>query len=366
MDGVNEFLNSSILGIQVRPVAMAIGVILSTIAIREYAAKKVMNILAGFAAKTEVTWDDEVIESLRPPLSLFILLVGVWTAARILHLPEKPFHFHHAADLVAQISIALIIAWTAMRLINIMESELKKKSMNPEYWMDTHLVPVLSIGLKLAFGIGIFVDIAQTLGYSVSALVASLGIGGVAVALAAKDTLANFFGSITVMVDKPFRIGDWVKGDNFDGVVEEIGFRSTRIRTSEKTVKVVPNDKIASMIVENMDRRKDKGINMRRVNFTLGLEYKATAEQMENAVNTLRELLGANNNISEEGRMVFFSDFGESSLNLLISYFIKTTDYQEYLRIRQDVNLAMMRALERLGLAVALPTRTLRIEKDGN
>ncbi|MBI5179327.1 MAG: mechanosensitive ion channel family protein [Nitrospinae bacterium] len=363
METFNELMQSELFGIKVQTLSVSLGIIAATLIIRGFIANRVMDLLSRLAGKTEVTWDDEAIEAIRPPFSLFILLFGVWSALKILPLPETPFHLHYAINSVAQIGIVFIAAWAAVRLTAILENELKKKAADPDYWLDTHLVPIISIGLKVAIGIGIFITVAQTLGYSVSALVASLGIGGVAVALAAKDTLANFFGSVMVMTDKPFRIGDLVKGDHFEGVVEEIGFRSTRIRTAEKTVQVVPNDKIASMIVENLDRRKDKGINMRRVNFTLGLEYGTTAEKMERCVNSLRDLLKARPDVSKEGLLVYFTDFGPSSLNILVQYFITTTDYPEYLRIKQEINLAIMRTVEELGIATAFPTQTIHLKK---
>ena len=364
MEFYNEAMTSSVFGIQVKLISITLGIILATLVIRRYMADKVMNVLARLASKTEVAWDDEAIEALRSPLSMAILLFGVWSAVKILPLPEKPFHLHYAVNTAAHIALLFIVAWAALRLINILEKEVKKKGLDPEYWLDSHLVPVISIGLKAVLGIGIFVEMAQTLGYSVGALVASLGIGGIAVALAAKDTLANFFGSVMVMLDRPFRIGDWVQGEHFNGVVEEIGFRSTKIRTFEKTVMIIPNDKIVSMIVENMDRRKDAGLNIRRVNFTLGLEYKASAAQVERAVNALRNLLKSHEMISEEGRQVYFSDFGESSLTILVNYYIKTTDFPEYMDVKQNVNLSIMRTLEEMGLSIALPTRSLYIEKN--
>ncbi len=352
-----------IAGISCALIVRSAGIILATFIIRKFAAHKIMAFFARLAKRTEVEWDDLVIEDSKPQVSQLILVFGIWSALRILPLPTEPFHLHHGIDLVSKLLIIGIFTMLALKYIRILEGELKKNAVDPDYWMDLHLIPLMSIGLKALLGITVFVIAAQTLGYSVSALVASLGIGGVAVALAAKDTLANFFGSVMVMIDKPFRIGDVIKAADFMGSVEEIGFRSTRIRTLDKTLMVVPNEKLASMNIENFTRISDTHVNMRRINFKLGLEYKASAAQMDKAVEELRAILAGHPMVSEEGRMVFFSEFADSSLNILINYFIKTGDFAEHMKIRQELNLAIMRKLADLGLSVAFPSRTVYLEQ---
>lgn len=352
-----------IAGISCALLARSLGIILATLVVRNFAARKIMDFFARLAERTAVEWDDLVIGASKPQVSQLILVFGIWSALRILPLPTEPFHLHNGIDLLAKLLIIGIFTVLALKYVRILEGELRKNAADPNYWMDLHLIPLMSIGLKALLGITVFVIAAQTLGYSVSALVASLGIGGVAVALAAKDTLANFFGSVMVMIDKPFRIGETIKAGDFTGVVEEIGFRSTRIRTLDKTLMVVPNEKIASMNIENFTRIADTHVNMRRVNFVLGLEYKAGAAQMDKAVEELRAILAAHPMVADENRQVFFSAFGDSSLNILINYFIKTGDFAEFMGVKQEINLAIMRKLADMELSPAFPTRTVYLER---
>lgn len=362
MEEINGILTQRFLGIPLQVFLRSALIIAATFVVRNFIATRLMDFFARLAEKTEVTWDDEVIAVSKPQVSMLVIVFGVWSALRILPLPVQPFHFHDGIDLLAKVAIIFIFAALAVKYVAILEGELKKRAADPDYWMDAHLTPVVGIGLKACIAIAVFVVTAQTLGYSVSALVASLGIGGVAVALAAKDTLANFFGSIMVMVDKPFRIGEVIKAKEFTGTVEEVGFRSTRIRTLEKSLLIIPNDKIASMPLENMDRIKDKGARMRRVNFTLGIEYRNNAEKTERVVNALRGILEVHPRVSAEARHVFFEGFGQSSLDIFINYFITTADFPEFMKIRQELNLAFMRKLEELGVSPAFPSRTVYLE----
>jgi MscS family membrane protein len=174
---------------------------------------------------------------------------------------------------------------------------------------------------------------------------------------------ANFFGSVAVMVDKPFRLGDWIRGQGFEGVVEEIGFRSTKIRTDEKTVMVVPNDKLASQVIENVDRRKDEGLNVQMVSHTLGFEYDAGADKLEGAIASIRELLKSHPMVSHLPLWVNFSDFGESSLDVAVRYFVKTADQGEYVRVRQEIAIKILRLIEARGLRLHARAQYALIKK---
>lgn len=350
-------------GISYALIARSLGIVLATLVARNFVARKIMGLFSRLAERSAAEWDDLVVEASKPQVSQLILVFGIWSALRILPLPTEPFHLHSATDLLARLLILGVLTRLALKYIRILEAQLGKNAADPDHWMDPHLVPLLSVGLKALLGVTVAVVAAQTLGYSVGALVASLGIGGIAVALAAKDTLANFFGSLMVMIDKPFRIGDVIKTGDFMGTVEEIGWRSTGIRTLDKTLMVVPNEKIAAMGIENFTRIADAHVNMRRVNFTLGLDYKTAPAEMEKAVDALRAMLAEHPMVAEEGRMVFFSGFGDSSLNVLVNYFVKTGDMEKHLAVKQELNLAIMRKLAELGLVVAFPSRTVYLEQ---
>ncbi|MBI3793876.1 MAG: mechanosensitive ion channel family protein [Nitrospinae bacterium] len=331
------------------------GLILIFIAllVRGKLADKVARFLERRAKDAGVVWEPEEINRIKGPISFLILMASGLGAVKVLLLGERKLAIGSVAAVGAQVLITLLIAWMMLKLIKIFISDLKRRAQDHRSQIDSNLLPVISTSLKTLLFIGVSVVLAQTLGYSVGAIVASLGIGGVAVALAAKDTLANFFGSVAVMVDRPFRIGDTIKGHGIEGTVEEIGFRSTKIRTDEKSVMVVPNDKLASMVIENLDRRNDKGLGVRRVHFSLGLDYKTPSDKMERAVNSIREIVARHPKVGNSARFVHFFEIGETSLTIQVNYLVKTTAQDEYLAVRHEINLQMLKKIEELGVTLA-------------
>ncbi len=223
-----------------------------------------------------------------------------------------------------------------------------------ESTLDDHLLPFIRKGLRTFIVVMMGLMMAQTLGYPISGLLASLGIGGLAVALAAKDSLANIFGSLMIILDRPFQIGDWVQAGEIEGTVEEIGFRSTRIRTFAKTLITVPNSTLTNLSINNFSR-----MPKRRIKMSVGVTYATTPAQMRDAVAKIRNLLRTHPAIDQEFFLVNFTDFGASSLDILVYCFTRTTVWGEYLDARQDVCLQIMDILEEMGLEIAFPSRTV-------
>jgi MscS family membrane protein len=167
------------------------------------------------------------------------------------------------------------------------------------------------------------------------------------------------FGSLTIFTDRPFQIGDWIKMSGIEGVVEDVGFRSTRIRTFAKTLITVPNSKIANEAIENMNARPK-----RRIKMTIGVTYDTNANQMEQALDSIREILRTHPGVDQAYWLVYFTDFGSSSLDIFLYYFSASTVWAQYLEVRQKVNLAIMRKLEELGLEFAFPSQTVYLKQD--
>ncbi len=200
----------------------------------------------------------------------------------------------------------------------------------------------------------------QNLGYSTSGLLASLGIGGMALAFASKDALANIFGSLMIIFDRPFKIGDVVVADSMEGIVEEVGFRSTKIRTHNKSLISVPNSLIANMPVDNITLS-----NKRRIRMTIGVTYDATPAQLRAATERIRTLLRAHPGLDPEAVQINLTDFGASSLDILVQCFTVTPDWNEYMDVREEVCLQIMDVLEELGLEFAFPSRTVYLHQAG-
>ena len=199
--------------------------------------------------------------------------------------------------------------------------------------------------------------VVQELGYPIASLLGGLGIGGLAVALAAQDTIANIFGSVIVFTDKPFKVGDWIRIGDIDGFVETIGFRSTRIRTWPKTLVTIPNKMIANSQIENWS-----AMPVRRITFTLRIAYGATPDQMEALVEGIREILTTHPGVDQGYHLVNFTEFSPEGLGVFVYYFTSSTVWREHMQVRQEVNLEIMRLVASLNLSLGVPERRLHID----
>jgi len=305
------------------------------------------------AGKTRFEFDALVATAASKPVGYLLLIWGLYTGVSILPLPERP------VDSVAKIVVDVTIVWFLFRAVDVGVHYLSRLAARTESRLDDQLVPMVKKALKVTIGAIGFVWIVQHLGYSVTSLIAGLGIGGLAVALALQDTLANFFGAVFLFLDRPFAVGDWIKLGDVEGVVEEIGFRSTRVRTWPATLVTVPNKTVADATVDNWSR-----MPKRRVMQTVGVTYETTAEQMEEAVKAIRQIVENDDGVDKEFIVIRFTDFGDSSLNILVYYFTKSTALADHLATKERINLAIMRTLADMGLSIAFPTRTIYFEGD--
>jgi len=251
------------------------------------------------------------------------------------------------------------ITWFLLRLTDAGVSYLASLTDKTDSKLDDQLVPIIRRALKATIAIIAFVWAVQMLGYNVSSLIAGLGIGGLAVALALQDTLANFFGSIFIIIDRPFVVGDRVRIGEHEGIIEELGFRSTRVRTLAGTVVAIPNKTVASSSIDNLSKMPN-----RRVLQNIGVTYETNADQMEKAAASIREILTNDEGVHQDMIVVRFGEFGDSSLNITVLYFTKDIPFADHMTTRERVNLAIMRTLEEQGLSIAFPTRTVYFAGD--
>ena len=293
------------------------------------------------------------------PLGFLIVLGGLALAVWVLALPTEPTDVRRVAFGVLKVLLVADILWFLFRVVDVMAVYLTRLAGRTQSQLDDQLVPLVRKALKVTIGLLLAVWVVQLLGYSVSSVLAGLGIGGLAVALALQDTLGNFFGSIFIFLDRPFSIGDMVKIGDVEGTVEQIGFRSTRIRTWPATLVCIPNKAVADATIDNWSK-----MPKRRVLQTVGVTYETTADQMQEAVAAIREILAGDEGVDQEFIIVRFSDFGASSLDIKVIYFTKAIPYPDHLETKERVNLAIMRAVKRLGLSIAFPTRTVYFEGD--
>ena len=350
-----------ILGITLGQYILAFLALFFALLLRKLVISVVIRSLRRLAARTTMTLDDALINAIGPPVGLGFVIGGLYAAAIILNLPREPVDVRTFSFHILRVLVIVAVTWLLLRLIDAFSDFFSSAAGKTESKLDDQLIPILRKSLKTFVGILAFLFIVQNLGYSVASLLAGLGIGGLAIALAAKDTLSNFFGSLTILIDRPFAAGDWIETGDTEGVVEDVGFRSTRIRTFAKTQVSVPNSVIANSAINNWSR-----MPIRRIKMVVGVTYESTAEQMQKAVDGIRVILKDHEGVYQDFYLVYFTDFGQSSLDIFVYYFTKTTNWAEYLRVRQDINLRIMGLLESLDMEVAFPSRTVYLRSEGD
>jgi MscS family membrane protein len=243
------------------------------------------------------------------------------------------------------------------RLVDVLAERVLDKASKTDSRLDDQLVPLVRKSLKIFAIIGGCLFALQNMDVNIGSLLAGLGIGGVAVALAAKDTIANFFGSVMIFADRPFQIGDWVSIGGVDGIVEEVGFRSTRIRTFYNSLVTVPNAKFMEANIDNYGRRQ-----YRRTHVTLNLTYDTSPEQLQAFVEGVRSILRANPHTRKDVYEVHLAGFGPSSLDVMVYFFFKVDSWSAELRERHNVFLEIIRLARELHVSFAFPTQTLHVD----
>jgi MscS family membrane protein len=352
---LKELLEYTILDVKLKQLLIFFGIIFLALFFKQIITKIILNHLKKIASKTKTDADDELIDALEQPLKLSVVIAGFYIAFSTLYLPAN------AKTLVNHIMNSLFIYaifWGIYRCETLLERIIEKFLKNRDFELVSSFLPFISKFIKTTIIIFGVIFIVQEWGYNVGALITGLGIGGVAVALAAKDTLANLFGSIMILIDRPFKIGDWVVINDIEGIVEDIGFRSTRIRTFAKALVSVPNSIVATTAITNWSMR-----DRRRINFNIGVTYSTPRHLLEKAVKEIDEMLRLHPQIHKDPLMVYFTDFQASSLDIFIYCFATTADWAKYLEIKQDVNLKIMEILENLGIDFAFNSMSVYIEK---
>jgi len=338
--------------------AAACGMLFATVIARKLVLTSFHTLSQKLASRTKTKLDDVMLAAAERPVGLLVYVIGILIAVHTLNPPEESFPLITIADNAGRFLSIYTGIWFLWRLIEGLSAYFADRANLTESALDNQLVPFVAKTLKIFLVLTGVLVMAQNMGYSISGLIASLGIGGIAIAMAAKDTISNVFGSIMILVDRPFSIGDWIKTSQFEGVVEEIGFRSTKIRTFERTLVNVPNSALANMVIDNIDGRSERRIKMR-----IGLTYDTTPAQITQAIAGIEAILTNHPGVDQSYKLVKFDEFEDSSLSLFLYYFSASKVWEEYLQVRQEVNLQIMQLLEELELGFAFPTRTLHIEQ---
>jgi len=347
-----EFFQQTIFGIPLANLLLAIFVFLFILLLRKFFTRIVLAFLQRLAKHTETFYDDRIISALKGPLRFGFVIIGLHFFFLLIFM-ETDFIKNILNTLVIYAVFWAILA-IAEALRELIYDVTEKFNPDLSKEMGNFILAILKI---IIGGIGL-AAILQTWGINVTALIASLGLGGLAFALAAKDTAANLFGSFALLADKSIRIGEWVKVGGVEGVVEDVGMRTTKIRSFQKTLITVPNQLVANQPIENFSRR-----GIRRIKMHIGLTYGTTSEQIVRIKEEIETMLRSHEGISQkDSLMVFFDSFGDSSLNLFIYTFTATANWAKYLETREDIHIRIMRIVEGNGSSFAFPSQSIYVE----
>ena len=347
------------------------GLVLLALLVAMAAGRIVQFVINGYAIRLARKKGERpfslLLKALVKPIYVAIFAGGILLA-------KLPLNFHDDNGIrtsisdswttIARVVAAIAVAYALYRLVDVVEYYLNRLVGKTETKLDDMLVPVVRKALRITIAIIAALMIAEYIlgAGKVKSLLLGAGVGGVAVALAAKDTIANFFGSVTIFADRPFQMGEIVKIGEHKGPVEEVGFRSTRIRTLEGHLVTIPNSVIVNTSVENIGRRP---FIRRTSNITI--TYDSGYTKAKRAVEIIKEILAGVpevNSDPDRPPRVYFSDFNDWALNIYMSYWVKPPDYWLYHHVNERVNLEMMKRFEAEQIEFAFPSQTLYVKKE--
>jgi MscS family membrane protein len=363
MMAISEILNKVLFGVSIGKIGLFFIIILFTFIIKSifvYILDKKLTVLVN---KTKSELDDLLLKAIKIPLCYLILLQGFYTAIISLQLPEKIglFDITSIVKAIYILAISFIMLYFTFKIIDIIAYYLHNEAKKTNSIFDDQLVPLIVKSLRiLVVTLGILF-ILQNFGYNVTSLLAGLGIGGLAFALAAQNTVSNLFGSITIFSDKPFQLGDWISVGDIEGTVEDLGFRTTRVRRFDQALVTVPNSQFINTGIINYSAMKKS-----RIKFFLGIPYGTSAGKVKEVVEGIKKIIDEDEKFDHSFYIVRFTEFGAYSLNIFVYCFVKTIDWAESLKIREEFNLKIMHLIEELGVEIALPSQTINLnEKKG-
>jgi MscS family membrane protein len=295
---------------------------------------------------TKATANEYLIAAFKCPLVNTIVALGAYLALR----NYFPLTYEHLLDRLLSSFIVLFMAHGVHTLVKLYGNNVEELGNLLDINVDKILIPFFSKMIRFLILALAFVTICSNWGYDINGFIAGLGLGGLAFALAAKDLLANIFSGMVIIADRPFSIGDWIKTSDLEGTIADINFRSTKIRTFEHALVTVPNSNLINAPIINFTKRE-----MRRITFNLGVTYDTPSYALKKCVDKIQYMLVQHPSIDNKTIFVKFDSFGESGLNIFMYFFTKTTIWEEYLNIKQDVNFQILKILEEENVRIAFP-----------
>jgi MscS family membrane protein len=367
MDEIRVFLDQEFLGNSLQSYVWFFLILLAGILFKRFVSrftnKLLFRLLKRFSRDIQ---SEKFVDLMQKPVSLTIMLIVVFIAFSHLSFPQQwdmapkdqfgIWMIMHKSYLVLLYSSFI---WIFMRLADFLLLIMIKRAEGMESKYSGQIVPFFIDFIKIIIVVfGVLIILASIFNVNVGTLVAGLGIGGLAIALAAQETLENLMGSFTIFLDKPFVVGDLVRVGSITGEIEKVGFRSTRIRTLEKSYVTLPNKKMVDSELDNLTLR-----TFRRSYFTVGVTYSTTSEQIKAIVADIQDYIDNHPNTNQEGK-IRFHDFGPSSLDIMVLFFVDTMDWTTYLDVKEEVLYKIIDIVKKHGAEFAYPSTSVYIEKN--
>jgi MscS family membrane protein len=327
---------------------------------RHFITNIIIKIIRKITEKYKLKNIALIIDSIEKPLLNFFAYIAIYLALLVFPFNASIYLFINS---VFRACIIITVTQCLLRLVNAYSGVLVNSYMNEaidgKSQMTKTVFPILSKLIKAVLIIIAVAAIAVEFNFKqLSSILAGVGIGGAALALASQDLIKNFFGGFVILTDKSFSVGDWIKVDSFDGTVEELGLRSTKIRTIEKEIVIIPNSRFADREVVNYSFREN-----RRVNFTLGVVYGTSLEKIKTVIDKIKTMLDNHPMVKADSSLVRLSDFGTSSLEITVQYLTNTTNYNEYMDIKQDINFKIIELFNDENIEFAFPSMSIYMSK---
>ena len=348
-----EVLHQEFYGNSILNWAIAVGILILSFVVVKMLYWIFSNVIRRLTSKTKTNLDDVLIDNLEKPLTYLVVILGYWISIHYLVFKEEvELVLENAAYFLLVIDFTAILSRIVDALITEIIMPISEKS---DSSFDNQLIPVIQKGVRsIIWILGIIIGL-DNIGFDITAMIAGLGIGGLALALAAQDSVKNIFAGIMIFLDKPFRIKDRIQVDGFDGIVEEVGLRSTRLRTLEGRIVTIPNSRFTDNSVTNVTSQPTL-----KVKLNLGLTYDTDEVQMQKAIDILEDIVKNQEAITDD-YAAGFNGFGDFSLNILFIYYVKPDSH--WLDTQTLVNKEILRRFNKEGLEFAFPTQTI-LKKD--
>ena len=342
------------------------GIILLSIVFKRFISNKVSGLILKLfkrfiSSKNEVS---TLLNLLVKPIESLILVVAVYIAFNTLDysgITEDTVRFKSITNLIFNLVIVIIFTWIVLKVIDFLVLILEKQAEATESKVDDQIILFAKEAARLTvYIISFLIILGAVFNINIGSLIAGLGIGGLAIALAAQDTLENLIASFIIFFDKPFHIGELITAGGVTGVVEKIGFRSTRIRTLEKSFVTVPNKMLISSELDNLSLR-----TFRRAKFDIGLTYGTSEATIKNIVKEIQDYIDKHEKTNQDG-LVKFDSYGDFSLNVMVLFYVETQEWVEYLNVKQDIMYKIMDVVNTNDSDFAFPTQSLLVTNENN